>query len=131
MFTSLKSVFGCIFLLLLIGNGCSKSPPLPPQINTIKFLNNTPGEIWVDSVEGFQKEPPAGILTTGAGATSFMGPQRIPTKVTITWWKGDRQNRIGEIRKSEVAISAPTKLSAATELVFQFSEPDSWTSEFQ
>ena len=52
----------------------------------ISFVNASDRHIVVDKAIGFERQPPCGILITGAHASANMRSMPYPSEIAIVWW---------------------------------------------
>lgn len=74
------------------------------MVEAIRAVNHTDRASWVDGIQGFEDEPPMGILIPNASKSSTLPHQPLPKKITITWCEGDEDHKSSEVSTSEVEL---------------------------
>ena len=105
-------------LLILVGllSGCRVFP------GNIGFESSAPKKLWVQRVEGFERNPPVGNLSQTSNGYSRMGPMKMPDQVTIHWsyqWFKDDFQTVVSLKD----MRAPVR---DEELMFRFTESENW-----
>jgi len=105
-------------LLILIGmlNGCRTFP------GNIGFESTAPKKLWVQNVEGFERNPPVGNLSQTSSGYSRMGSMKMPDQVTIHWsyqWFKDDFRSIVSLKDIRMPVHDE-------ELMFRFTESEKW-----
>ena len=108
-------------LLATLFSGCSSFS------GDISFRNESPKEVWVERVEGFEYQPPVGILIPGAYIGSSMGSMKFPEEIVLLWsgeWhKADQRSVI-----SLKGLAPPTP---EKEIQFIFTSERVWTAKWK
>ena len=105
--------------------GCSGEKQA--TVETIRAINRADRAIWVGGIQGFEDEPPMGILIPKASKSATQPHQPLPNKITITWWEGDGDHKLSEVRTSEVELQIldPKAKSHTVDLIF--GKDEKWT----
>jgi len=69
----------CSAILPMFLTACGTFP------GRIGFENKCAKDVWVAHVEGFESEPPVGIIGSGYGTYALMNSMRMPREVVIHW----------------------------------------------
>ncbi len=118
---SLRDLFWLV-LVCAMAVGCANRPQ---RFNgEVKFANQSGRNLYVESVEGFESEPPCGALVAGRSASSSMHPMPRPERVVITW------RSEGKVSTSTVSLSDLPSKGRNDKLVFEFTDDNTWAARF-
>ncbi len=110
-----------LFGISLVGFGCQSFS------GEIAFRNEGAKEVWVDRVEGFERQPPCGILIPGATKASTMGRMEYPEKIVLSWsydlHKADK--------RSLVVLRDQHPPSPGAELQIVFTAEQTWVARWE
>ena len=88
----------------------------------IGFENKCDKPIWIAHVEGFNSEPPGGVLAGGFGKYADMGDMKIPREVVIHW---SYQTNHSDCT-TKLPIDESMRPAKDDKLVFRFTQKQQW-----
>lgn len=100
----------------------------------VRFVNSSTRNIVVGKAEGFEYEPPCGILIAGATAGASMGSMKFPQQVNIRWWYEKDRNKPwdpqGDARTNVVDLTHLTPpRDRGTDLRLLFTAEGEWKAD--
>ena len=125
-----------LFLLVVIAAmGCwdSSNKPLSvkpadqsqPFSGVIRFVNESEKDIWVDRLEGFERNWACGQLGAGQDASVHLDPKPpLPDRLVVTW------KTEGMVKASTFTLRDLTRNGMDDELVFEFTNEDTCLARF-
>ena len=115
--------------------GCESQPrpdansaPRPRATFTIfSCINLSKETIYVDKMDGFRLEPPAGVLSPDAPAVAHWKKQEIPTKISITWWRGNRGTKESAATTTTIDVTGYDPSNVNFVLYLTFGADEKWS----
>jgi len=106
----------CSTILPMLLTACGTFP------GKIGFENKCAKDVWVAHVEGFETEPPVGIVGSGYSAYAVMDRMRMPREVVIhwsyKWYHSDYTTKL--------PIDGSVKPTGNESLLFRFTKNSDW-----
>ncbi|MDB5336690.1 MAG: hypothetical protein JWN70_2309 [Planctomycetaceae bacterium] len=115
--------------------GCDSQPrpdansaPRPRATFTIfSSINLSKETIYVDKMDGFRLEPPVGVLVPNAVAQANWKKQEIPARISITWWKGEREKQKIAATTTTIDITGYDPSNVNSILYLTFGADEKWS----